>query len=80
MQETLMEENDLIKDEYNKKIIDLILKAMPNKTAYDICGVQNMQAPIGSIFASYNYNTFETGMRAHPNASMKELEDMGYHD
>ena len=48
---------------------------------YDMCGVQNMTAPSGLIFSMKAvYKTIAKGMRDHPYATLKHLEEMGYHD
>lgn len=45
-------------------LISLVRRAMPNLMAYDICGVQPMNAPTGLIFAMRSRYTSQTGDEA----------------
>jgi hypothetical protein len=46
--------NDSVLDAkaFDPVLISMIRRSMPNLIAYDICGVQPMTAPIGSVFAT----------------------------
>lgn len=50
---------------YDPVLIGIISKALPNLLAYDICGVQPMTVPTGSIFAMRStYNAIEREVEA----------------
>ena len=48
-------------DIFDPVLISLVRRAMPNLIAYDICGVQPMQAPTGLIFALRSRYTAQDG-------------------
>ncbi len=53
---------------FDPVLISLIRRAMPKMMAYDICGVQPMQAPTGLIFALRSHRgTDRDGNGANPN-------------
>ena len=49
---------------YDPVLISLVRRAMPNLIAFDVCGVQPMQAPTGLIFALKSRYTSQSGAEA----------------
>jgi hypothetical protein len=49
---------------YDPVLISLVRRAMPNLIAFDVCGVQPMQAPTGLIFALKSRYTSQGGAEA----------------
>jgi len=69
-------------DAYDPVLIDIVRKSLPQMMAYDICGVQPMTGPTGSIFAMRakygSKGTLKEGRYKFPEASDELLEREGY--
>lgn len=65
-------------DIFDPVLISLIRRAAPNLIAYDVCGVQPMNAPTGLIFAFRARYTNQTGTEAfynEPNTAFATIVD-----
>jgi hypothetical protein len=69
---------------YDPILISMIRKHMPQMMAYDICGVQPMTGPTGTIFGMRSMyglkGTLLEGQRKYPDACDEVLEREGYRD
>ena len=67
---------------YDSILISMVQKNLPQMMAYDICGVQPMTGPTGSIFAMRakygSKGTLKEGRYKFPEASDELLEREGY--
>jgi hypothetical protein len=54
-------------DTFDPILISLVRRAMPNLIAYDLCGVQQMTAPTGLVFAMRSRYVSQTGAEAFYN-------------